>query len=82
MREPWLVGSIGYIGFNGQMDSNICIRTLSQPAGSAAPSSFAKEKLYCWAGGGIVVDSRCEDEYQETFDKVNNLIRCLEERFL
>jgi len=75
-------GSIGYIGFNGQMDSNICIRTLvaTQEQNSAAKGSTGQ--LHCWAGGGIVADSAGDAEYQETFDKVNNLIHCLEEQFL
>jgi para-aminobenzoate synthetase component 1 len=42
------------------MDSNITIRTLVHH----------KDKMYCWAGGGIVMDSRLDAEYQECFDKV------------
>ncbi|MCW9000753.1 MAG: aminodeoxychorismate synthase component I, partial [Kangiellaceae bacterium] len=60
-------GVIGYIDFNGNMDTNICIRTL-----------VAKDnKLYCWAGGGLVADSEMEQEYQETFDKLGKILPVL-----
>ncbi|MFC6670012.1 aminodeoxychorismate synthase component I [Marinobacterium aestuariivivens] len=71
-RRSAYCGSIGYIGFNGRMDTSICIRTLIATQG----------RLYCWAGGGIVADSDCDAEYQETFDKVNNLLQTLEKIFL
>jgi para-aminobenzoate synthetase component 1 len=32
-----------------------------------------------WAGGGIVADSRLEDEYQETFDKAAAMLRLLQQ---
>jgi para-aminobenzoate synthetase component 1 len=61
--EPWrrgvYCGSVGYIGFDGSMDSNIAIRTLCERDG---------ELLY-WSGGGIVADSEAEAELQETLDK-------------
>lgn len=76
-RRSAYCGSIGYIGFNGQMDSNICIRTLV-----ADKQSPKGGNLHCWAGGGIVADSDCAAEYQETFDKVNNLLEGLERQFL
>ncbi len=41
------------------MDMNVAIRTLLYTAG----------RLYCWAGGGIVIDSELEAEYQESLDK-------------
>ncbi|MEH6472935.1 MAG: aminodeoxychorismate synthase component I [Halopseudomonas sp.] len=79
-RRSAYCGSIGYIGFNGGMDSNICIRTLV--ATQDKDPSKIQGQLHCWAGGGIVADSDGDAEYQETFDKVNNLIQCLEGRFL
>lgn len=66
-RNAWC-GSIGYLSFCGNMDTSITIRTLSACAG----------KIYCSAGGGIVADSQEEAEYQETFDKVNRILRQLE----
>lgn len=53
-------GSIGYIDFNGHMDTNIAIRT----------AVLCNQQFYFWAGGGVVSDSQMEQEYQETFDKV------------
>ncbi|HIE56332.1 MAG TPA: aminodeoxychorismate synthase component I [Chromatiaceae bacterium] len=52
-------GSIGWIGYDGNMDTNIAIRTLLVRDGRAT----------YWAGGGIVIDSRLEEEYQESLDK-------------
>ena len=60
-------GSIGYIASNGNMDTNIAIRTLV----------CHDQKIHCWAGGGIVVDSNVDSEYQETYDKVNKILPVL-----
>jgi para-aminobenzoate synthetase component I len=65
-------GSIAYFSANGQMDSSITIRTLVADHG----------KLHCWAGGGLVADSKCQQEYQETFTKVGKLTHTLEQDFL
>jgi len=66
-RNAWC-GSIGYISLCGTMDTSITIRTLTACGGN----------LYCSAGGGIVADSQVEAEYQETFDKVNRILKQLE----
>ena len=66
-RNAWC-GSIGYLSFCGNMDTSITIRTLTACNG----------QIYCSAGGGIVADSQEEAEYQETFDKVNRILRQLE----
>lgn len=71
-RRNAYTGSIGYISTNGRMDTNICIRTLVTNA-----KGDAGGHIYCWAGGGLVADSQCDAEYQETFDKVNNLLDSL-----
>ncbi len=60
-------GAIGYILPNGDMDTNITIRTLV----------CNKERIYCWAGGGLVADSDLNSEYQETLDKVNKILPVL-----
>lgn len=60
-------GSIGYLSACGKMDTNITIRTLV----------CHKEKIYCWAGGGLVADSNVHNEYQETYDKVNKILPIL-----
>ncbi|WP_276851566.1 aminodeoxychorismate synthase component 1 [Enterobacter oligotrophicus] len=66
-RNAWC-GSIGYVSLCGTMDTSITIRTLTACNGN----------LYCSAGGGIVADSQVEAEYQETFDKVNRILKQLE----
>jgi para-aminobenzoate synthetase component 1 len=65
-RRGVYCGSIGYVGFDGNMDSNIVIRT----------AIHKNSRLYYSAGGGIVRDSRCEAEYQETFDKAAAFLGC------
>lgn len=66
-RRSVYCGSIGYMSINGKMDTSITIRTL-----------IAKDnQLYCWAGGGVVVDSTAESEYQELHDKVNKILPVL-----
>ncbi len=63
-RRSVYTGAIGYIGFNGNMDLNIAIR------------SFLVKKGRAWfqAGGGIVADSDPEAEYQETLHKARALM--------
>ena len=68
-RRSAYTGSIGYISTNARMDTNICIRTLVTTSKGDLDGS-----IFCWAGGGVVADSDCDAEYQETFDKVNNLL--------
>ena len=67
-RRSVYCGSIGYNGFDGNMDCNIAIRTLVH----------TRDKIYCWAGGGIVSDSRQEAEYKECFDKVSAMLKLFE----
>jgi len=52
-------GAIGYIGFDGSMETNIAIRTAYHHNGT----------LSFHAGGGIIADSEVEAEYRELFDK-------------
>jgi para-aminobenzoate synthetase component 1 len=66
-RQAWC-GTIFYLSRHGRMDSSITIRTLYNE----------HHKLHCWAGGGLVDDSRAEDEYQEQRDKVGAFISALE----
>ena len=68
-RRGIYCGSIGYIGFDGNMDTNIAIRTLVH----------SDNNIRFWAGGGIVNDSVMEDEYQESFDKAAALLNLLEQ---
>jgi para-aminobenzoate synthetase component 1 len=62
-------GSIGYVGVRNDMDTSICIRTILAENGT----------MHCWAGGGIVLDSQAQEEYQESFDKVAKILPVLAE---
>ena len=68
-RRSIYCGSIGYLSACGNMDTSITIRTLV----------CHKAQIYCWAGGGIVADSKVELEYQETYDKVNKILPLLKQ---
>jgi para-aminobenzoate synthetase component I len=67
-RRSVYTGSIGYLGFNEDMDMDIAIRTFVIKEG----------KAYFQAGGGIIYDSDPEAEYIETLDKAKALIRALQ----
>ncbi len=60
-------GSIGYLGFNGDLDLNIAIRTFLVKGG----------KAYFQVGGAVTYDSDPEAEYRETLDKARALIDAL-----
>jgi anthranilate synthase component 1 len=61
-------GAIGYLSFNGELDTCICIRTIVVKDGVA----------YVQAGGGIVADSVPATEYQETCNKARALFTAIE----
>ncbi len=65
-RGPY-TGSIGYFGFNGNMDMNIIIRTIILRDGRA----------YLQVGAGVVFDSRPAREYFETLSKADALLAAL-----
>jgi anthranilate synthase component 1 len=60
-------GCVGYIGFDGSMDTCITIRTIV----------FHKGRAHIQAGAGIVADSVPEKEYQETLNKAQGLFSAL-----
>ena len=68
-RRGVYCGAIGYIGYGGEMDLNIAIRTLV----------YSRGEVRCWAGGGIVADSTAEDEYQETLAKAAAMLKLLQQ---
>ena len=68
-RRGVYCGSIGYVGFDGNVDTNIAIRT----------AVISDQKLYYWAGGGIVSDSQLDAEYDETFAKAGAVMRLFEQ---
>ncbi|WP_347549850.1 anthranilate synthase component I [Pseudalkalibacillus hwajinpoensis] len=61
-------GAIGYIGFDGNIDSCIAIRTMVIKGG----------KAYVQAGAGIVADSVPESEWEETRNKASALIKAIQ----
>lgn len=61
-RGPYC-GSLGYLGFDGTMDTNIVIRTLVYQDGMARFNT----------GGGIVAQSDIEAEYRETLIKARKI---------
>ncbi|WP_437187660.1 anthranilate synthase component I family protein [Planctomicrobium sp. SH668] len=65
-RGPYC-GSLFYNGFDGTADSNILIRTMTQRHGWLAFS----------AGGGVVVQSDSQQEYEETLHKARGLLNSL-----
>jgi para-aminobenzoate synthetase component 1 len=69
-RRGVYCGAIGYVGYDGNLELNIAIRTLVQHGDS----------IYAWAGGGVVADSEVESEYQESLDKAAALLEVLNER--
>jgi para-aminobenzoate synthetase component 1 len=66
-RGPYC-GCLGYVGFDGSMDTNILIRTFTCGGG--------------WVqfpvGGGVVADSDSAREYEETLHKAAGLLRALD----
>lgn len=67
LRRGLYCGSVGHIGVNGSLQTNICIRTIVIKQGIAR---FA-------AGGGLVIDSQLDEEYQEIKDKASMMIAAL-----
>ena len=66
-RRSVYTGAIGHLGFNGDIDLNIAIRTFLIKGGEA----------YFQVGGAVVYDSDPEAEYQETLVKARALIEAL-----
>ncbi|HEY7985926.1 MAG TPA: aminodeoxychorismate synthase component I [Methylophilaceae bacterium] len=67
-RRGVYCGAIGYIGFDGNMDTSIAIRTAVHSHGS----------MRFYAGGGIVADSQADKEYLETLDKAANMLQLMQ----
>ncbi|MGE7934321.1 anthranilate synthase component I family protein [Viridibacillus arvi] len=63
VRRGLYTGSIGWLGYNGDLELNIVIRT-----------AFIKEEMaYIQAGAGIVIDSIPANEYIESLNKAKAL---------
>ncbi|MHB0800597.1 aminodeoxychorismate synthase component I [Bacillus thuringiensis] len=68
VRRGIYTGSIGWIGYSGDTELNIVIRTLLAKDG----------KAHVQAGAGIVIDSNPENEYKESLKKAIALWRAKE----
>ena len=61
-------GAVGYLGFNGDMDVAIAIRT----------GVIKNNRLHVQAGAGIVADSVPQSEWEETQNKARAVLRAAE----
>ncbi|MDQ7055347.1 MAG: anthranilate synthase component I family protein [Persephonella sp.] len=66
-RGPY-AGAVGYISFDGNLDTAIAIRT----------AVVRKDEIFIQAGAGIVADSIPEKEYEETVNKAKAMIKAVE----
>jgi para-aminobenzoate synthetase component 1 len=60
-------GAIGYLGLHRNLDLSVAIRT----------AIIARGQGHFAVGGGVVYDSREEDEYEETLHKAGTLFRLI-----
>lgn len=68
VKRSIYAGAVGYLGFHGNMDVAIALRTAVIKDG----------RLHVQAGGGVVADSQPEAEWQETQNKARALLRAAE----
>jgi len=61
-------GSLGWLGFDGDLDLNIVIRTIV----------VSRDRAWFHVGAGIVADSQPEREYHETLAKAGALMAALQ----
>ncbi|MBK3333305.1 anthranilate synthase component I [Persephonella atlantica] len=66
-RGPY-AGAVGYLSFDGNLDTAIAIRT----------AIVRKDEIFIQAGAGIVADSIPEKEYEETVNKAKAMIKAVE----
>ncbi|MGA2064734.1 MAG: anthranilate synthase component I [Thermoguttaceae bacterium] len=66
-RGPY-AGAVGYVDFNGNMDTCIALRTIVVQG----------DKAYVQAGCGIVADSQPTNEWNETLNKARGLLKAIE----
>lgn len=72
-RRGVYCGAIGYIGFDGNMDTNIAIRTAVY-----VKDTDNEGEVSFYAGGGIVADSDLGKEYKETLDKASGMLKVMQ----
>ena len=61
------MGAIGYVGFDKMIDLSVAIRTMTVRGNEAIFN----------VGGGVVIDSVAEEEYQETLVKARALLQAI-----
>jgi para-aminobenzoate synthetase component 1 len=61
-------GSFGYYSDTGNTDFNILIRSLE----------FRDGEITCWGGGGITIESDCDEEYEESLTKIRRIMETVE----
>ncbi len=66
-RGPY-AGAVGYVDFNGNMDTCIALRTIV----------IQGDRAYVQAGAGIVADSVPTNEWHETLNKARGLLKAIE----
>ncbi len=71
-RGPY-AGAVGYVDFDGNMDTCIALRTLV-----ITPGADGRRHVYAQVGAGIVADSEPSREYQETLNKAQSMLRALD----
>jgi len=69
IKRGYYAGSVGYFGFDGNMDTAITIRT----------ALVKNDEIIFQAGAGVVADSKPELEYKEVNNKLGALIATLQE---
>ncbi|WP_323843300.1 anthranilate synthase component I family protein [Moraxella sp. Pampa] len=60
-------GTMGYMNFDGTGIWNVLIRTVQK-----------SDQAEIWAGGGITIQSKSDEEYQECIDKVGVILACFD----
>jgi anthranilate synthase component 1 len=66
-RGPY-AGAVGYVGFSGNVDTCLTIRT----------AVLKGARAYIQAGAGIVADSHPDREYQETLNKAKGMLQAMD----
>lgn len=69
-RGPY-AGAVGYVDYNGNMDTAIALRTMVIVPGQS------EQTVYVQAGAGLVADSVPVNEYQETLNKAAGLLKAV-----
>jgi anthranilate synthase component 1 len=69
-RGPY-AGAVGYVDYNGNMDTAIALRTMVIVPGQS------EYTVYVQAGAGLVADSVPANEFQETLNKAAGLLKAV-----